>query len=319
MENSILLKTKSIAIKNNDIAIRKTVLLPGLIVFSQFYFFQPLLPLLSKTMGISLTRSSFAMSFTMIGLALGLFTAIFFVDRFPRKKIMIRSLFFSSIITITSAFSWNFQILVALNFIKGFLVSGILSVGLAYISEEVTASKRGVIIGVYLAGNVLGGMFGRVIASIISDIYTWRIAVLFLGFIGLLLLVPFVKHFPVSQHFSPKKESLLKKITQLKVLLKSFSFLRLILIIVLNMGVFVSVYNYLSFRLKVAPFLLSQQLISILFMLYIIGALGPIFIGKLSQRIAPIQLLKITIPLFLQDFYVCSQQIFGLLFLDYYC
>lgn len=299
MENIILLKSQSTENIKRSLYIRNTIMLPGLIIFSQFYFFQPILSRLSKTMDISPAVSSFAVSFTMIGTALGLFVSIFFVDMFPRKKVMVISLLLSSLLSIISSISRNYEVLMAFSFVKGIVVSGVLSVALVYISEEVTNSNKGTIIGLYLTGNVLGGMLGRIIASIFSDLYNWRVAIILIGLIGLVLLIPFLKYFPNSSNYSPKKTLLTQKLAQLKTLFRSLSFLRLIAIIVLNMGVFVSIYNYLSFRLKATPFLLSERFISWLFIIYILGVLGTIITGNLSNRILPRKLLKILILLFL--------------------
>ncbi len=88
-------------------------------------------------------------------------------------------------------------------------------------------------------------MLGRITASIFSDLYNWRIAIILIGLIGLVLLIPFVKYFPKSSNYKTKNTLLIQKLTQLKTLFGSLIFLKLVTIIVLNMGVFVSVYNYL--------------------------------------------------------------------------
>lgn len=298
MMNIISIKSKSTENTNRYFYIRNTIILPGLIIFSQFYFFQPLIPLLSKTMNLSPTVSSFAMSFTMLGVATGLFISIFYIDRFIRKKVITASLISSSLVTILSALSWRFEILIMLSFFKGLLASGVLAVTLVYISEEVVNSNKRNITGLYLAGNVLGGMAGRIIALMISDLYNWRIATVIVGLIGLVLVIPFITYFPNSSNFKSKKTSVILKSKQLKTLLNDLPFLKLIIIIILNMGVFVSTYNYLGFRLKATPFLLPERSISLYYMIYIIGAFGSVITSKLSNKIPLRTLLKALIIFF---------------------
>lgn len=281
------------------IRIRNTMLLPGLIVFSQFYLFQPLLPVLSKSFSVSITSSSLTISATMVGVALGLFVFAFYADKFLRKKLMIGAMFFSSLVTMVSALSWSFEMLIVFCFIKGILVSGVLAVALVYISEEVSESSIGIVIGFYLMGNILGGMWGRVCAGLISDVYGWRIATVIIGVIGFLLLALFFKYLPESLHFYRKKSNVGHKLIQMKTFLKTPLFLGFSVMVILIMGTFVSIYNYLSYRLETPSFLLSKNAISLVFLVYITGAIATILIGKLSNKISLLLILKILIFLFL--------------------
>lgn len=88
---------------------------------------------------------------------------------------------------------------------KGVFFSSVLAVAVVYISEEVKKSSLGIIIGLYLSGNVLGGMWGRVVAGLFSDAYSWRMAVIVIGSIGLIMTGAFAMCFPKSQKFHPKK------------------------------------------------------------------------------------------------------------------
>ena len=55
------------------------------------------------------------------------------------------------------------------------------AVAMAYVAEEVDAATVGAAMGLYIAGSALGGMGGRLIASLIADIADWRWA---LGGVG---------------------------------------------------------------------------------------------------------------------------------------
>ncbi len=68
--------------------------------------------------------------------------------------------------------------------------------------------------------------------------------------------------------------------------------LRLYLIAALLMGVFVSVYNYLTFRLEEKPFSLSHFIIAFIFLMYIFGVFGTMIVGKLSKRFPMNTILK---------------------------
>ena len=57
------------------------------------------------------------------------------------------------------------------------------------------------------------------------------------------------------------------------------------------MGIFVSIYNYLSFRLEGEPFNLPHSIIASVFLLYIIGVWGSIKAGKWSDKYSSKQII----------------------------
>jgi YNFM family putative membrane transporter len=73
----------------------------------------------------------------------------------------------------------------------------------------------------------------------------------------------------------------------------------LFLIGFLMMGTFVTIYNYLGFRLTAAPYHLSATQISFIFLTYIFGATSSPFAGSLADRIGrfPVILLGIGLTL----------------------
>ena len=172
---------KSKTIKNHDLQIAIAVFLAGLSCFGLLYYYQALLPDLVEYFKINKAKSSFAVSSATLGMALGLITSTFVADRYSRKKVIGYCLFASAVLAFTSSFSENFNVLIALNFLKGFLLSGATSVCLAYIAEEVSENRKLRITGFYIAGNAVGGMVGRVISSQVSHYKSWQFASEFIG------------------------------------------------------------------------------------------------------------------------------------------
>ena len=80
-----------------DLIISICVFLSGFSRFAQLYYFQPLLPDLAKDFILSASESSFAISFSTLGMVFGLFTTMFVADRIPRKKMIGTGLLSSSI------------------------------------------------------------------------------------------------------------------------------------------------------------------------------------------------------------------------------
>lgn len=275
--------------------IKLCIFLSGLSVFAQIYLFQPLLPMVSEHFQRSVGDSSLLVSSSTIGMALGLFFFAFKADDFSRKKLMVFSLLTSAILTIISVWIPSLPLLIAIGVIKGFVISGVSSVALAYLTEEVSVAIVGMAISMYISGNTIGGMSGRILATIIAGEIGWQKAVLIIGIESLLLGLIFWKFFPESRFFVPQKINFSRKLKQMGKFISDPYMLRLYLIAALLMGVFVSVYNYLTFRLESPPFSLNHLFVAFIFLMYTFGVFGTMATSRLSQRFEQKYILRIFI------------------------
>lgn len=274
-------------------------MLTGLAVFAQLYLFQPLLPALVRTFPISPAISSLAISGGTAGMAVGLFIFAFWADRWHRKALMAGSMFGTAILTILSAASPNFAVLIAFNFLKGMTISATSAVALAYLAEEVDVTALGLVISLYLSGNTLGGMSGRVGAGLLGGWTNWRWATVLIGIVGLLLAFVFYYLLPRSQNFRPQKVRPAYKLRQMKLFLYTPSLLGMFMVGALIMGVFISCYNYLNFRLEEPPFSLPHYVIASVYVMYTAGIAGAITAGRWSDQYKPQNVLKILLLIFI--------------------
>lgn len=277
--------------------IRNCMLISGLSVFAQLYLFQPMLSELQASFGVSLATGSLAVSASTIGMATGLFLFAFKVDTFKRERLMSLSLILSALLTITSAFMSHFVLLLLLNFLKGIALSGVSAVALAYLSDEIEPGKIGLAISLYLSGNTIGGMTGRVAGSLLAGWGGWQQAVWAIGITSLLLGFLFYWKIPASSQVSQNSISIKEKLQQMKDLLSKRLFIGMYLIAALAMGVFVSVYNYISIQLESPRYGLPHQMIAMIFVMYLTGVAGSIIVGKLSDKHRPERLLRYSLIL----------------------
>lgn len=275
--------------------IKLCIFFSGLSVFAQLYLFQPLLPMAAEHFKVSVGDTSLLVSSSTIGMALGLLFFAFKADSYSRKSLMTFSLISSALLTIISTWIPSLSLLIAIGIFKGFVVSGVSAVALAYLTEEVNAAVIGAAISMYLSGNTIGGMSGRILATLLAGEFGWRNAVLVIGMESLILGGIFWKLFPESRFFNPQKLDYHLKVKQMKFFLTNPYMLRLYCIAALVMGVFVSVYNYLTFRLEAKPFSLSHFIIAFIFLMYIFGVFGTMIVGRLSKRFPPNNILKVSI------------------------
>lgn len=273
------------------------MLISGLSVFAQLYLFQPMLSELQASFGVSLATGSLAVSASTIGMATGLFLFAFKADTFKRERLMSLSLILSALLTITSAFMSHFVLLLLLNFLKGIALSGVSAVALAYLSDEIEPGKIGLAISLYLSGNTIGGMTGRVAGSLLAGWGGWQQAVWAIGITSLLLGFLFYWKIPASSQVSQNSISIKEKLQQMKDLLSKRLFIGMYLIAALAMGVFVSVYNYISIQLESPRYGLPHQMIAMIFVMYLTGVAGSIIVGKLSDKHRPERLLRYSLIL----------------------
>lgn len=272
--------------------IKLCIFFSGLSVFAQLYLFQPMLPMAAEQFGVSVGDTSLLVSSSTIGMALGLLFFAFKADSYSRKSLMVFSLISSAMLTIISTWIPALSLLIAIGVLKGFVVSGVSAVALAYLTEEVNALAVPAAISMYLSGNTIGGMSGRILATLFAGEFGWRNAVLLIGIESLILGAVFWKLFPESRFFNPQKTDYHLKVKQMKFFLTNPYMLRLYCTAALLMGVFVSVYNYLTFRLEAKPFSLSHFIIAFIFLMYIFGVFGTMIVGRLSRRFPMNDILK---------------------------
>lgn len=269
---------------SKDLIISVCVFLSGFSCFAQLYYFQPLLPDLAHDFSLTASQSSFAVSFSTLGMVFGLFTMMFIADRIPRKRLIGTGLLASSLFSVAASFSPTFTPLILLSAAKGFLLSGATSVSMAYISEEVSTDRKSKIMGLYIAGNALGGMGGRIISSWIGAAWSWRIASGSIGLICAAFAILFLIFSPRSQNFTPHKESFRSLIIDNLHLITSKALIPFYLTGGLVLGVFVSLYNYMGFYLIKDPFHFSPYYIHYIYLMYIFGVFGSIATAWLTRH-----------------------------------
>ncbi|MBS1549968.1 MAG: MFS transporter [Bacteroidetes bacterium] len=260
--------------KSRDFQIAISVFISGLSCFGLLYYYQALLPDLAIYFKIDKAESSLAVSSSTFGMALGLVTAMFVADRYSRKRVIGYSLIFAAFFAFISSFSAHFWVLTFFNFLKGYFLAGATSVCLAYISEEVSTSKKLKITGFYISGNAVGGMLGRVLSAHLTHEYSWQSASEIIGGICISLALIFFAIAPKSRNFRPKKQSFKTLIKPNLMLIFNKRLFPYYLTGFLLLGVFVSLYNYMAFFLVQLPFNISEDWIPYIYLLYIAGIGG---------------------------------------------
>ena len=257
----------------------------GFSTFAILYCVQPLLPEFSREFHVSAAVSSLSLSLSTGLLAVAMLLAGSLSEVWGRKPVMVASLFASALLTILSATAPNWTSLLLTRMLIGITLSGLPAVAMAYVSEEVDSKSIGLAMGLFIGGNAIGGMAGRIIGGVLTDLGSWRLAVGLIGTIGLVSAIAAWRSLPASVHFHPRRADPQDLLRSLGVHLRDPGLRALFAEAFLLMGAFVTLYNYLGYRLTEPPYSLSQTAIGAIFAAYLIGTLSSAWIGELAGRL----------------------------------
>ena len=257
----------------------------GIATFGLLYCVQPLMPEFSQRYGVSAASSALSLSLPTGVMAVALLFAGAVSDVWGRKRIMAASTLCSAILTLIIAIAPNWLALLALRTLLGLTLSGLPAVAMTYLSEEVHADSIGLGMGLYIGGSGLGGLGGRLLTGVVSDFFGWRWAMATMGAVGLACAVVLWLSLPPSRRFVPQP-------LKLELLMRRFAgtfsdpglpwlFAEGFVLL----GAFVTIYNYIGYRLMAPPYSFSEAAVGLLFSVYLVGTFSSTFIGHLAGRL----------------------------------
>ena len=278
----------------------------GFATFAMLYCVQPLLPLLAAHFRVSAASSSLALSLTTLSLALCLLVSGALAESWGRKPVMAAALGLAAMLGIACALVEEWGSLLMLRALLGLALSGLPALAMAYVGEEFDPEALPAAMGLYIGGTALGGLLGRLLAGLLSDIGGWSWALGGIAGLGLLAMGLFVWLLPPSRHFTAQPLSLRGLLRNFALHLSNPRLRVLFALAFLLMGGFVALFNYVGFRLAGAPFNLSATVIGLLFTVYLLGIFSAGWAGRLVPRFGARQVLHGGIGLMLLGVALCA-------------
>lgn len=257
----------------------------GIATFGLLYCVQPLMPQFSREFGVSAASSALSLSLPTGVMAIALLFAGALSDAVGRKRIMAAATLSSGLLTLLIAIAPGWRSLLALRALLGLTLCGLPSIAMTYLSEEVHADSIGLGMGLYIGGSAVGGLGGRLLTGLLADFFGWRWAIAAMGAIGLLCAWVFMRSLPPSRRFLPqplRRKLLMRRFTG------TFADAGLPWLFAegfVLLGSFVTVYNYIGYRLMAAPYRLSQAAVGLIFGVYLVGTVSSPVIGHLAGRL----------------------------------
>ena len=272
-----------------------TLFLAPAFVFANMYTTQAILPTLSQDFHVSAPTAGLTVSILVLCVAIG---SLFYgplSDVVGRKPVMVWASFLVAIPTLLCGFAPNFATLVILRAIQGLLMPGLTSVAIPYVNEEFEGRGRGLAMGIYASGLVLGGLFARVGSASLTGIYNWHIA-LFAFVLPTLIASVFMWIF-LPETYSKRRVSktvpvegtaktsfLLSTLSDMWMHLHNRRLVGAFTIGFCSFFGFIGVFTYLPYYLTGPQFRLPPIDLSLVYLLWLTGVGSPIA-GTIAGRI----------------------------------
>jgi MFS transporter, YNFM family, putative membrane transport protein len=252
--------------------------------FTLLYAPQALLPLLSQDLQVRPSTAALVISVATGTLALALVPVSALAERVGRTRLMTLALAAAAVLGLLAPLSPTIEVLLVVRALQGVAIAGLPALAMAHLSEEVQPGAVGRAMGLYVAGNTVGGLSGRLLASSVADVAGWRAGLAAVGVVALACVVAFRALLPPpTAGRAVTGPGVL--LGHLRTHLGDPGVRRLCATGFVVMSAFVTVYNFLGYRLLEAPFGLSQTLVGLVFLTYLAGTLTAPTVGRLGDRV----------------------------------
>ncbi|MFZ4267056.1 MFS transporter [Streptomyces arboris] len=257
----------------------------GVAAFALLYSTQALLPAISASYGVSAGQASWTVSAATGALALCVLPLSALSERFGRRQMMTASLTVAVLVGMLVPFAPSIGWLIALRAIQGAALAGLPASAMAYLAEEVRPKALIAAIGLFVAGNSIGGMSGRILTGWVAQAWGWRAALAAVGLLAVACAVAFHFLIPKARNFTPGSLNPKRLARTVATHLGNPLLVRLYAIGALFMTVFGAVYTVIGYRLVEEPFSLPQGIVGSIFLVYLVGTVSSAAAGRLVARL----------------------------------
>jgi YNFM family putative membrane transporter len=254
------------------------------VAFTAMYATQPILPQIGREFRVSPAEAGLTLLAVTFALAIASLGAGRLADAIGTRRMMLTCGAALTIISAAVPLAPTFWTLVALRGAQGLAIPGLTVAGLAYLHNELPASWRGRVSGFYIAANTLGGLVGRLGVGLTVEAIGWRGGLgLVAGYVALgtvLLGATPAGAPPAAGRDQPDKHALSPTLT---VIIRKLWWAPLIGGTVFFP--FLTVFSYSPYRLEGPPFSLSPTITSLIYLVYVLGAIAAPIAGNVSDHV----------------------------------
>jgi YNFM family putative membrane transporter len=245
-------------------------------MFATMYSTQAILPELSREFDISPSQAGLSISVVVIAVAVGGFAWGPLSDRIGRPRAIRLASLLLVPPTIGVALAPGFGALLFFRTLQGLCMPGLLTVGAAYIVEAFVPRIGARAMGYYVSALTAGGLVGRLGVALASAVVGWRVA------IGALALLPLAA--ALSMRGGLPEVVLPRRGGGMAHHLRNGRLIGVSIGAGALFFTFVGSFTYVTYRLQEPPFSYSVAAASLVFVLWIVGLIGPVA-GRAAERV----------------------------------
>jgi YNFM family putative membrane transporter len=249
-------------------------------MFTAMYSTQAILPELGREFSVTPSQTGLTVSVVIGALAVGAWFWGPLSDRIGRRASLVLS---SAVLVVPSvglALAPSFGVLLSLRVAQGLCMPGLLTVGVPYVTEAFTQRIGTRAMGLYVSSLVVGGLVGRVGVALLTTLIGWR------GALALVAALPLGATLVMRRSLPPEPAAPSTAGLSLRTLRATLANRTLVVATLTGSAMFFSfmgIFSYIDFRLERPPFSLSPAVIGLVFLLWAMGAVGPLA-GRLAGR-----------------------------------
>jgi YNFM family putative membrane transporter len=248
---------------------------------TMIYITQPVLPVVEKEFGIDAKWASLSVSAVIFGIALANLPFGVIADRYPIMPIILIGGSVVAAAGFICAVTHHIVPFIAARFVQGLFLPALTTCIAAYLAQQLPASRLNVVMGSYVSATVAGGLGGRLLGGWIHPPLHWRYA--FVSASVLLITATCAAFVWLPKGKTDRR--LEQRPAGFTALLAQPGFLRTLVVGFGAFFVFSSTFNYLPFYLSRPPFSVRTEVITLMYLAYLIGIVAGPLSGKLSNRI----------------------------------
>lgn len=244
-------------------------------MFATMYSTQGILPEIGRVFAVTPSRAGLTISVLVVAVVAGSWIWGPLSDRVGRRACLIAASGLLVPASIAVALAPSFEVLLGLRVVQGLVLPGLLAVGIPYVSEVFVPAFGARAMGWYMASLISGGLVGRLGVALLASVAGWRVALAALAILPLVAVVAMMRGLPPAPQ--GVRERVRGPIANRRVVAAALTGPSLFF-------VFIGVFSYIGFRLEGAPFQLSPTAASLVFGLWVVGAVAP-FAGRSAERV----------------------------------
>lgn len=250
---------------------------------ANLYYNQPLLNMIRHELNVSEFKTNLIAMVTQIGYAAGLLFIVPLGDLYQRKNIILTNFSILIVSLLTIALAHNIHLILFASFLTG-VCSIIPQIFIPIASQFSRPENKGRNVGIVISGLLTGILASRVISGFIGELFGWREMYYIAAGLMFICAIIVLKVLPdIRPNFAGKYSDLMKSLLSL---LKEFPQLRIYSIrAALNFGSFLAMWSCLAFKMGQAPFYANSDVIGLLGLCGVAGALTASFVGKYVKRV----------------------------------